>query len=123
MHKDVTYCEKGSEDLRIQTLVTKWMGTSVQDWKRHFELAKAAGYTAVHLTPIQERGISDSPYSLRNHLEIDPLFFPTHENGRWAALEEILEYARAMGLKVYTDVVWNHVSCDTPWLAEHPDAE
>jgi hypothetical protein len=52
MHKEP------KSDLRILTLVTKWMGSSGEEWKKHFELAKKTGYNALHLTPIQERGMS-----------------------------------------------------------------
>ena len=116
MHKE------HKRDLRILTLVTKWMGSTSDEWKRHFELAKMTGYNAVHLTPFQERGMSNSPYSLRNHHEIDPQFFSEFPS-RLEELKNILHYAKEnLGLLIIVDVVWNHVSCDTPWISEQPDA-
>ena len=33
-----------------------------------------------------------------------------------------IEWAHSIGLMSVVDVVWNHTSCDTPWLKEHPEA-
>jgi len=104
--------------------VSKWMGPLSQ-WRRHFAEAKERGYTMLHYTPLQERGGSDSPYSIRNQLHYDPGLFSTKglSNGGRDEIEAILQVAREdYGLLSLTDVVLNHTSNDTPWLVEHPEA-
>jgi len=112
------------DGLSILTVVSKWMG-SLSHWKSHFEEAKERGYTMLHYTPLQERGESDSPYSIRNQLKYDPELFKGDigEDSGKASIEEILRAAREdYGLLSLTDVVLNHTANDSVWLVEHPEA-
>ncbi|KAG6854523.1 hypothetical protein C0991_005435 [Blastosporella zonata] len=103
--------------LAILTVVSKWMGPITQ-WHQHFEEASQRGYTMLHWTPLQERGESGSPYSLRNQLQFDP-----GVSSDPAKVEQILKVARQeYGLLALTDVVLNHTANDSPWLIEHPEA-
>lgn len=103
--------------LAILTVVSKWMGPITQ-WRKHFEEASQRGYTMLHWTPLQERGESGSPYSLRDQLRYDPAVSVDA-----SAVEDILKVAREeYGLLALTDVVLNHTANDSPWLVEHPEA-
>lgn len=103
--------------LAILTVVSKWMG-SITQWRRHFEEASQRGYTMLHWTPLQERGESQSPYSLRNQLKFDPTISTDSDK-----IKQVLEVAReGYGLLALTDVVLNHTANDSPWLIEHPEA-
>ncbi|KAF9557321.1 glycoside hydrolase family 13 protein [Agrocybe pediades] len=112
------------DGLSILTVVSKWMGP-LDDWKNHFAEARDRGYTMLHYTPLQERGESDSPYSIRNQLVYDPSLFGanlTESKGK-KRVEHILRVAREeYGLLSLTDVVLNHTANDSPWLLEHPEA-
>ncbi|KAF8202559.1 glycoside hydrolase family 13 protein [Pholiota molesta] len=112
------------DGLSILTVVSKWMGP-VDEWRQHFNEAKERGYTMLHYTPLQERGESDSPYSIRSQLAYDSSLFGANlkeEEGRKKVVE-ILKVAREeYGLLSLTDVVLNHTANDTPWLNEHPEA-
>ena len=111
--------------LSVLTVVSKWMGP-LDVWKQHFREAKERGYTMLHYTPLQERGESDSPYSIRNQMSYDPDLFGGHRVGEEEGtkkVEEILRVAREdYGLLGLTDVVLNHTANDTAWLREHPEA-
>ncbi|KAF8892098.1 glycoside hydrolase family 13 protein [Infundibulicybe gibba] len=112
------------DGLSILTMVSKWMGP-LNEWKNHFAEAKERGYTMLHYTPLQERGESDSPYSIRDQMKYDPGLFPPglEKGGGKASIEEILRLAREeFGLLSLTDVVLNHTANDSPWLVEHPEA-
>ena len=83
----------------------------------------------IHYPPLQERGESDSPYSIRNQLVYDPSMFSEADkaalkvDGGKAKVEEMLRIAREeYGLLSLTDVVLNHTANDSPWLADHPEA-
>ena len=80
----------------------------------------------LHYPPLEERGESDSPYSIRNQFRYDPgLFGGTNdgdEEGR-KKVTEILRIAKEeYGLLGLTDVVLNHTANDSPWLPGHPEA-
>ncbi|KAI6042102.1 glycoside hydrolase family 13 protein [Pisolithus marmoratus] len=110
--------------LSILTVVSKWMGP-ISQWKAHFQEASDRGYTMLHWTPLQERGESDSPYSIRDQKKYDLSGFDTAVDSETATtrMEEILRVAKEeYGLLNLTDVVLNHTANDSPWLAEHPEA-
>ncbi|KAJ6581356.1 glycoside hydrolase family 13 protein [Mycena capillaripes] len=113
------------DGLSILTVVSKWMGPT-PEWSKFFAEAKDRGYTMLHYTPLQERGHSDSPYSIRDQLKYDEAMFENNgrkQDGGKAQVEEILKVAREeYGLLSLTDVVLNHTADDSPWLVDHPEA-
>ncbi|KAF8159702.1 glycoside hydrolase family 13 protein [Crassisporium funariophilum] len=112
------------DGLSILTVVSKWMGP-MEDWTKHFAEAKDRGYTMLHYTPLQERGESDSPYSIRSQMKYDPSLFgeDLNEHAGKKKVEEVLKMAREeYGILSLTDVVLNHTANDSPWLVEHPEA-
>nr|GAT49271.1 glycoside hydrolase family 13 protein [Mycena chlorophos] len=112
------------DGLSILTVVSKWMGP-LSEWPKFFDEAKDRGYTMLHYPPLQERGHSDSPYSIRDQLKYDPAMFGDgrKEDGGKAQVEEVLKVAREQyGLLSLTDVVLNHTADDSPWLVDHPEA-
>ena len=114
------------DGLSILTLVSKWMGP-VDNWRKYLSESSARGYNMIHWTPLQERGESDSPYSIRNQLVYDPSMFTSksdyEKDGGRAKVEELLRLAREeYGLLALTDVVLNHTANDSPWLPDHPEA-
>ncbi|KAI0704297.1 glycoside hydrolase family 13 protein [Cytidiella melzeri] len=135
--QDATVSEKGGailsdsvnlplDGLAILTLVSKWMGP-LSKWRDYLAEASERGYNMIHYTPLQERGESDSPYSIRNQLVYEPSMFSDKDDlakdGGKAKLEEMLHIAREeYGLLSLTDVVLNHTANDSPWLIEHPEA-
>lgn len=112
------------DGLSILTLVSKWMGP-LEGWAKYFDEAKERGYTMVHYTPLQERGSSDSPYSIRDQMKYDSSLFGTKltsSAGR-TKVEDTLKLAREKyGLLSLTDVVLNHTANDSEWLVDHPEA-
>lgn len=122
------YVDIPLDGLSILTLVSKWMGP-MSEWREHLAEASERGYNMVHYPPLQERGESNSPYSIRNQLVYDPSMFSDEDkktlqqDGGKAKVEEMLRIAREeYGLLSLTDVVLNHTANDSPWLADHPEA-
>lgn len=112
------------DQIILQTLVSKWMGT-IEEWGPHLKAASESGYNMIHFTPLQRRGHSNSPYSIYNHHEIDPGIFSssTLQDDRLTRLQETIKWMEnELGLLSMIDVVWNHTACDSPWLADHPEA-
>ncbi|PJF17668.1 Glycogen debranching enzyme, partial [Paramicrosporidium saccamoebae] len=111
-----------ADQIVLQTLVSKWMGP-IAEWQPHLKAASEAGFNMIHFTPLQKRGMSNSPYSIYNHLELDPSLFRdgTHQN--MEELQRTVEWMeKELGVLALIDVVWNHTACDSPWLADHPEA-
>jgi glycogen debranching enzyme len=99
------------------TVVSKWMGP-ITEWRKHFEEACQRGYNMLHWTPLQERGESGSPYSIRDQMRYDPSL-----GADSSAVDDILRIARdEYGLLSLTDVVLNHTANDSSWLVDHPEA-
>ena len=112
--------------LSIQTVLTRSLG-KVSTWDAHFSKLSQLGYNAVHFTSINEIGVSRSAYSIRNHLDYDPSLFDVSKSPSQDERDELVRSTlRSMevdhNLIGIVDVVWNHTSCDTPWLGDHPDA-
>lgn len=111
------------DGISVLTVVSKWMG-QVSNWNAHFQEAQERGYTMLHYPPLQERGESDSPYSIRNQMNYDPSMFdsPLSDGGR-QRVKELLKTAKSeYGLLSLTDVVLNHTANDSPWLVDHPES-
>jgi glycogen debranching enzyme len=110
----------------LLSTISKWMGP-VSKWPDFFAEFRDRGYNMLHWTPLQERGESDSPYSIKNQLRYEPSMFDdpqvVEEDGGIAKMEELLALARDQyGLLHLTDVVLNHTANNSPWLEEHPEA-
>lgn len=103
--------------INIQTIVSKWAGP-LDNWDKLFGYVSEKGYDMIHFTPLQERGSSNSPYSIRDQLRFDPALFSDTKK----AILFIHETTGKHNLLSLTDVVWNHTSDDSPWLRDHPDA-
>ncbi|MBE3576295.1 MAG: alpha-galactosidase [Limnochordales bacterium] len=85
------------------------------------EYIASLGVNTIYLMPIhpigevRRIGTLGSPYSIRDHLEIDPAL------GTLADLKELVRRAHALGLRVLLDLVPNHTSFDNPLIVQHPD--
>lgn len=97
-------------NIKVQTNVSKWMGN---DWSPLLKVSCDTGYNMIHLTPLQKRGMSNSPYSIFNHLELHDL---SHDE-----LETNISKMKSLGLKSMIDIVWNHIACNSLFLQEHPE--
>ena len=112
------------DGINLLTVVPKWMGT-ISEWLDLLAVSARAGYNVVHFVPMQERGVSNSPYSIRNQtvLALDnyaPNTPPEEREKQLATLVDRMEHE--LGMISLADVVWNHTAIDSPWLLEHPEA-
>ena len=105
--------------LSVFSVISKFMGKYPTGWERHLLGIGQRGYNMVHFTPLMERGISNSPYSIQDQLGFDPQMFPKGENDV-ARMVDHME--KEHGLLAMTDVVWNHTANSSQWLEGHPEA-
>ena len=108
------------DDLRIVTMVPKWMG-KIDNWGKFFKDISNIGYNMIHFVPIQQRGHSNSPYSICNQLSLSDDMFST-DCDRQLVFKDMLGDLRQKGIYSAVDLVLNHTSCDSGWLIDHPDS-
>eukprot|EP00834_Sanchytrium_tribonematis_P001489 NODE_37_length_35953_cov_1.028037.p1 type:complete len:1328 gc:universal NODE_37_length_35953_cov_1.028037:5354-9337(+) len=90
--------------LRIQTIMPKWCS----DLSQIVKVARDSHFNAIHFTPPQLRGGSNSPYSIKDHLD-------------WHEYKERDFVGLTKDLRYFVDVVWNHCSNDALWIRKHPE--
>ncbi|KAJ1998827.1 bifunctional 4-alpha-glucanotransferase/amylo-alpha-1,6-glucosidase, partial [Coemansia thaxteri] len=108
----------------LQSVSPKWLGP-MAGWTPHLAASSKMGYNMLHFIPMQQRGGSDSPYSLFSQLELaDDLFEAklTSEQKDQKLRETLLEMVHIHRLLGVTDMVWNHTAYNSDWLRDHPEA-
>ena len=105
--------------LSLFSVISKFMGKYPNDWEKHLRGISDRGYNMIHFTPLQVRGISNSPYSLYDQLGWDPACFP---GGEKDVQEMVASLEKNHSLLSLTDIVLNHVANNAKWLEEHPEA-
>lgn len=105
--------------LSIFSVISKLMGKYPTDWERHLQGISDRGYNMIHFTPLQIRGVSNSPYSLYDQLGWDRACFPAGEEDVKRMVDSLETEHSLLSL---TDIVLNHTANNTKWLEEHPDA-
>ncbi len=100
----------GMKNLRIYTLIPNSSG-SITDWKKKLTDIKKLGFNAVHLLPVTKMGKSESPYSAFDLFDIDPSYLdPSREESGLDQFEEFVEKAKKLGIRLYLDIVINHIN-------------
>lgn len=103
--------------INLQTVISKWIGP-LDNWDAIFAYIAKKGYNMIHFPPLQERGISNSPYSIYDQLRFDPNFFKSNSE----AEKFITSTMKKNSLLSLTDIVLNHTADNSEWLRDHPDA-
>jgi glycogen debranching enzyme len=104
--------------LSVFSLISKFMGKYPSDWESHIKGISGRGYNMIHFTPLQHRGLSNSPYSIYDQLAWDPECFP---HGEKDVAKLVYSMENDHGLLGLIDVVWNHTAHNGKWLQEHPE--
>lgn len=102
--------------INIQSVISKWAGP-LDNWDSVFKYIGEKGYNMIHFTPLQQRGLSNSPYSIFDQLTFDPEIFESTDS----AIDFIHKLMKKYHLLSLTDVVWNHTADNSEWIREFPD--
>ncbi|KAJ1960387.1 bifunctional 4-alpha-glucanotransferase/amylo-alpha-1,6-glucosidase, partial [Dipsacomyces acuminosporus] len=112
------------DGVTLQSVSPKWLGL-MKNWSPHLAASSKMGYNMLHFIPMQQRGGSDSPYSLYNQLELsDDLFdkkLSAQEKEQQLRMA-VLEMVHKHHMLAVTDMVWNHTAYNSEWLRDHPEA-
>ncbi|XP_073971734.1 glycogen debranching enzyme isoform X2 [Rhodnius prolixus] len=109
--------------IQCVTVLSKCLGP-MSTWNDRLSIAVQSGYNMVHFTPIQQRGKSNSAYSINDQLSIDQSFAegpfqtrPTMEQvGNF--MENLRKEHKVLSI---CDVVLNHTATEAEWLQSHPE--
>ena len=112
------------DDIQLQTILSKSLG-KVNEIEKYFQEASRLKYNFVHFTPIQQLGISESLYCLRDNTKINNIFFDSDnlsEDQKTKLMKEQLDKGRDIyGVGSLVDIVLNHASDNSEWLEKHPE--
>ncbi|CCE64830.1 hypothetical protein TPHA_0I03290 [Tetrapisispora phaffii CBS 4417] len=108
--------------INCQTIISKWLpkSTSPEDnWQKIFKLIANKKYNMIHFTPLQQRGESNSPYSIYDQLMFDPDFFKENQKSVKLLIDDLEKTHNMLSL---TDIVFNHTANNSFWLRKHPES-
>jgi Glycogen debranching enzyme, glucanotransferase domain len=109
------------DGLRIYTLIPAVSGT-VADWKADLTRIHEMGFNAVHLLPVTTLDTSESPYAAKDLFDIDHRYLieGSRQDGL-SQLEDYVEAARALDIRLCFDLVLNHVGVLSTMARRAPD--
>ncbi|XP_076462933.1 glycogen debranching enzyme-like [Babylonia areolata] len=107
----------------MQTVITKLLGP-FNEWESRLLVSKESGYNMIHFTPVQELGISNSAYCVRDQHRLSPVY-STDKRLTYLMMPHMKGLVEKMdkqwGVLSVADVVLNHTATDSPLLERHPD--
>lgn len=107
--------------IQCQTVLAKSLGP-LDEWEGRLRVAMETGYNMVHITPIQELGKSNSSYSIKDQLKINPTFNRPGQKLGFKDVENLVSKVnREWKMLSMTDLVYNHTANNSDWLFEHPE--
>ena len=113
------------DNIQLQTILSKSLG-KIDEFEKYFKEASRLKYNFVHFTPIQQLGISESLYCLRDNTKINNIFFKSDnlpEEQKAKMMKEQLDKGRDIyGIGSFVDIVLNHASDNSEWLRDHPES-
>ena len=114
------------QSIRMLTVMPRRIGR-LSEWPKILEeIIYKKHYNAIHSTPMQKLGPSNSSYSLSDVLEIDPLLLGEDDgliekHEPWSVLESTLKSIPGSPMLI-TDIILNHVSSSDSWALHCPEA-
>lgn len=108
--------------LQMQTVLPKLLG-SLDEWEDRLRVTKESGYNMLHFAPVEELSKqSNSSYSIRDHFKLNDIA-SVNEKYTLNDLETlILKLYKEWNMFAICDLVYNHMSNDSPFLNKCPNA-
>jgi hypothetical protein len=118
------------DGLCLYTMIPTVSGSLV-DWKNDLKRIREMGFNTVHLLPITSLDTSESPYAAKDLFDIDQSYLAEgSEKDSLSQLEEFIEEAKTLNIRLCFDLVLNHVGVHSTmaerapgWIIPDPDQE
>jgi hypothetical protein len=109
------------DQMRLYSLVPSVSG-SIADWSDELKKIKEMGFNTVHLLPLTTLDTSLSPYAANDLFDVDPSYLAkgTGRDGL-SQLEEFIENAKALEIRLVFDLVLNHIGTDSQMVKRAPE--
>ena len=117
--------------IRMQTVISKNIGTLKNDFENYYEEASLLGYNFIHFKTIQSLSSSENLYSIKDHNELNNSFFvERHKNNNLDLSREkkndlfnntIKNLRQKYNLGAITDVIFHQASVESEWILEHTE--
>ena len=91
------------------------------EWTPHLERVQRLGFNWVFINSFHFSGYSGSLYSIKDYYAIDPRLLDPAAGPPLTQLEQMIQTAKRLGLKLIMDLVINHTAFDSPLVKAHPD--
>jgi glycosidase len=112
---------KQADGVRLYTMIPAISGT-IEDWTEDLNRIAGMGFSAIHLLPVTTQDTSESPYSASDLFSIDPAYVTSEEGADGLAqLEEYIDAAKTVGIRLCFDLVLNHVGVNSRMARHAPD--
>ncbi len=109
------------DGLIMYTIIPNVSGT-VADWQRDLKRIRDMGFNTVHLLPLTTMDTSESPYAAKDLFNIDPGYIKNESSkDGLSQLEEFIEEARLLNIRLCFDLVLNHVGVHSKIAKQVPD--
>lgn len=108
------------KDIRMYTLIPTVSGT-MRDWTEMLGPIAGLGFNAIHLLPLTELDISESPYSARDFFSIDSFYGGSEGDAVFPEFRRFVEAARDRGIRLCFDLTLNHVGVASRMVQECPE--
>lgn len=111
------------DSIACQTVLAKNLGPFDQ-WLGRLQVAKESGYNMLHFTPVQELGLSNSAYCLKDQMQLNSEFTPkgSAKKHTFQDVVKIVDFMhKDWEMLSITDLVYNHTANESPWIQEHPE--
>ena len=107
--------------LRVYTVIPTVSGT-ISDWKTDLKRISGMGFNAIHLLPVTALDTSQSPYAARDLFDVDHSYLMgSSPKDGLAQLEEYIEEARTLNIRLCFDLVLNHIGVNSTMVRVAPD--
>jgi starch synthase (maltosyl-transferring) len=90
-------------------------------WTPHLERAQRLGFNWVFINSFHYSGYSGSLYSIKDYYTLDPRLLDPAAGPPLTQLEQMMQTAKRLELKLMMDLVINHTAFDSTLVKEHPN--
>ena len=117
--------------IKMQTVISKSIGKLKNDFENYYEEASLLGYNFIHFKTLQSLSSSENLYSIKDHNELNDIFFMEQYKNNYIALQqekkneifqnEIKKLKQKYSIGGITDIILTQASTESEWILNHTE--